>query len=112
MKGFNKMITRYIFNAEAVELEYTDKFHGLIEYETTKDGLRFDVFLVDNDDFDDRHHIGTIINSKYDIVECHDYCENILDDESFCKSVWKKYKSKNNRSKPYKKNNKHFKVTH
>ena len=111
MKGFNKMITRYIFNAEAVELEYTDKFHGLIEYKTTEDGLRFDVYLVDNDNFDNRHHIGTIINSEYDIEDCHDYCENMLDDEDYCKSVWKNYKSKSNRSKP-KKNKIRYNVTH
>ena len=111
MKGFNKMITRYIFNAETVELEYTNKFHGLIEYKTTEDGLRFDVYLVDNDNFDNRHHIGTIINSEYDIEDCHDYCENMLDDEDYCKSVWKNYKSKSNRSKP-KKNKIRYNVTH
>ena len=80
------MITRYLFWAEAAELEYTDEFHAHITFESCEHGLRCDISLCNDED---ELFIGTIISKEYDMDDTHQYAENMLSDKDYCLSVWR-----------------------
>ncbi len=72
-----------------VDLDYTDKFHGIIRMASTVDGIRVDVILEDNKT-PDEIVISTLINVGYNEDDCNEYALSVLDNEEHCCEIWKK----------------------
>ncbi len=92
------MITRYLFWAEVLELEYTDDFHAHVTFKSTEHGLRCEISLCDGEG-DEELVIGTIISKEYDMEASHDYAVNMLEDEDFCFNAWRQHSKRRRKRK-------------
>ena len=72
-----------------VDLDYTDKFHGIIRIASTVDGIRVDVILEDNKT-PDEIVISTLINVGYNEDDCNEYALGVLDNEEHCCEIWER----------------------
>lgn len=84
------MTTRFLFFAEGIELDYTDRFHAHITQKSTEHGLRCEIALCDGE-CDNEIVIGTIISKDYDMEATHQYAENMLNDREYCLDVWREH---------------------
>lgn len=84
------MITRYFYQNECIELEYTDKFHSHVELESGPYGLTCTVSLA-NDNDEDELIIGNLVSKEYDRCNCYNYSRSLLSDEEYCLGVWTDY---------------------
>ena len=92
------MKTKYFYQSEVVELDYTDKFYGYIEFESVAAGLRCEITLAETDG-DNEFNIGAITSRDYDIESLHNFAENMLNNVAYCKEIWRrrmKEKGRNN----------------
>ncbi len=85
------MRTVHIYQVEVLELEYTDRFHAHIEFESVKEGLRCDVTLVDNDNHEKSITIATAISSEYEMEELHNDAIHFLKNKSYCIGVFNRH---------------------
>ena len=83
------MKTVFYYQAEAIDLEYTDKFHAFIEFESVEGGLRCEITLADSNG-EDEFHIGSITSPDYDIERMHDFAENMLNNRDYCNEIWRR----------------------
>lgn len=82
------MTTRFLFFAEGIELDYTDRFHAHITQESTEHGLRCEISLCDGEG-NNEIVIGTIISKDYDMEATLQYAKNMLSNEEYCLDAWK-----------------------
>ncbi len=85
------MQTKYFYQAEILEMDFTDLYHAHIEFESVEEGLRCDVTLVSNEDSDKRLTIAMAISSDYNISQLHDDAISILNRKDYCINVFKKF---------------------
>lgn len=94
------MNTIFWHSFEAFELDYTNKFHGIIRMELTEDDkIRCEIVLEDNKEPKREDLIIGIITSDKDAADgCRFYATNLLHNEEFCKDCWRDYiKKEDNR---------------
>lgn len=83
------MKTVFYYQAEAVELDYTDVFHAFIEFESVENGLRCEITLAETDG-DNEFNIGSITSPDYDIESLHKFAENMLNNRAYCTEIWRR----------------------
>lgn len=83
------MKTKYYYQAEVLELEYTDKFYAYLEFESVEAGLRCEITLAEADG-DNEFMIGAITSPDYDIESLHNFAENMLNNAAYCKEIWRR----------------------
>ena len=83
------MKTRYFYQAEVVELEYTDKFYAYLEFESVEEGLRLDITLGEIDG-DNEFNIGAVTSRDYDMQYLHNFAENMLNNAAYCTEIWRR----------------------
>lgn len=84
-----KMKTRCYYQAEVLELEYTDKFHAYLEFESVEAGLRCEITLADADG-ENEFMIGAITSPDYEIGRMHEFAENMLNNAAYCNEIWRR----------------------
>ena len=90
------MKTVFYYQAEVIELDYTDKFHAYIEFESIDGGLQCKISLADSNN-DDEFHIGSITSPDYDIESMHRFAENMLNNRAYINDIWRQEKRENRR---------------
>lgn len=83
------MKTKYYYQAEVVQLDYTDKFYGYIEFESVELGLRCEITLAETNG-DNEFNIGAITSRDYDIEYLHDLAESMLNNGAYCTEIWRR----------------------
>ena len=84
---------------EAFELDFTNKFCGIVRMELIDDDkIRCEIVLEDNKDPKREDLIIGIITSDKDATDgCRFYATNLLHNEKFCKDCWRDYIKKDDR---------------
>ena len=82
------MKTVFFYQAQALELDYTDKFHALVEFESVEAGLRCEIKLADSNG-DNEFHIATITSPDYDMERMFEFATNMLSNRGYCNDIWR-----------------------
>ena len=83
------MKTKYYYQAEVLELEYTDKFYAYLEFESVEAGLRCEITLAEADG-NNEFNIGAITSPDYDIESLHNFAENMFNNAAYCTEIWRR----------------------
>ena len=83
------MKTVFFYQAQALELDYTNKFHAFVEFESLEAGLRCKIKLADSNG-DNEFHIGSITSPDYEMERMFEFAQNMLNNSAYCNEIWRR----------------------
>lgn len=91
------MKTVYYYQAEVIQLDYSDKFRAYLEFESVESGLRCEISLAEIDG-DDEFNIGAITSPDYEICRMREFVENMLNNRAYINEIWRRKKMEKRRN--------------